>query len=159
MDWPGHLDAIDEKIINELTRNARLSHAELGHRVLLSRNAVRQRIDRLERQGHIRGYTIVRGGGEDDGRPTASAFVLVYRQDRMRGGDVLAALKGIPEVVICDVLSGEFDLMVRIEAASLERVRGIWEHIARMPGVRDTVTALTLSQVVNRPRPPSPSGT
>ncbi|TDD31581.1 AsnC family transcriptional regulator, partial [Saccharopolyspora elongata] len=53
------MDAIDEKIIAELSRNARISHAELAHRVLLSRNAVRQRIERLERQGHIRGYTIV----------------------------------------------------------------------------------------------------
>lgn len=159
MERPGRLDAIDEMIISELTRNARLSHAELGHRVLLSRNAVRQRVDRLERQGHIRGYTIVRGGGDGDGQDTASAVVLVYRQDRLRGGDVLAALKSIPEVVICDVLSGEFDLMVRIEATSLERVRGIWEHIAQMPGVRDTVTALTLSQVVNRLRPPASSAT
>ncbi|MEU5610121.1 Lrp/AsnC family transcriptional regulator [Streptomyces sparsogenes] len=144
------LDAIDEKIIAELTRNARLSHAELGQRVLLSRNAVRQRIERLERQGHIRGYTLVRGGpGDED---LVSALVLVYRKDRLRGGEVLAALKRIPEVVICDVLSGEFDLMVRIEARSLERVQGIWEQIAQMPGVRDTVTALTLSRVVSRPR-------
>ncbi|MFI6732461.1 Lrp/AsnC family transcriptional regulator [Nonomuraea sp. NPDC050451] len=148
MDRPGPLDAIDEKIIAELTRNARLSHAELGQRVLLSRNAVRQRIDRLERRGHIRGYTLVRG--DDGNEDVASALVLVYRQDRMRGGDVLAALRRIPEVVICDVLSGEFDLMVRVEAATLERVKGIWEQIAQMPGVRDTVTALTLSQVVNR---------
>lgn len=149
MDRPA-LDAIDEKIIAELTRNARLSHAELGQRVLLSRNAVRQRIDRLERQGHIRGYTLVRGGHEDE--DIASALVLVYREDRLRGGEVLAALKHIPEVVICDVLSGEFDLMVRIEARSLERVQGIWEQIAQMPGVRDTVTALTLARVVSRPR-------
>lgn len=144
------LDAIDEKIIAELTRNARLSHAELGQRVLLSRNAVRQRIERLERQGHIRGYTLVRGGPDDE--ELVSALVLVYRKDRLRGGEVLAALKRIPEVVICDVLSGEFDLMVRIEARSLERVQGIWEQIAQMPGVRDTVTALTLSRVVSRPR-------
>ncbi|WP_308297210.1 MULTISPECIES: Lrp/AsnC ligand binding domain-containing protein [unclassified Streptomyces] len=58
----------------------------------------------------------------------------------------------IPEVVIRDILSGDFDIVVRLEAASLERVRGIWEDIAQMPGVRDTVTALTLSGVVNRPR-------
>jgi len=70
----------------------------------------------------------------------------------MRGGDVLAALKRIPEVVICEILSGDFDIMVRLQAASLERVRGIWEDIAQMPGARDTVTALTLSTVVNRPR-------
>ncbi|WP_326778898.1 Lrp/AsnC family transcriptional regulator [Streptomyces sp. NBC_01445] len=145
------MDAIDEKIIVELARNARISHAELASRVLLSRNAVRQRIERLERQGHIAGYTIVRPG-EDAGEDVVSALVLVYRQDRMRGGDVLAALKLIPEVVICEILSGDFDIMVRLEATSLERVRDIWEEIAQMPGVRDTVTALTLSRVVSRPR-------
>ena len=144
------MDAIDKKIIAELTRNARTSHSELAGKVLLSRNAVRQRIERLERQGHIAGYTIVRAG--DDTDDVVCALVLVYRQDRMRGGNVLAALKRIPEVVICEILSGDFDIMVRLEAASLERVRGIWEEIAKMPGVRDTVTALTLSSVVSRPR-------
>ncbi|MEH0424829.1 AsnC family transcriptional regulator [Streptomyces stelliscabiei] len=77
------MDAIDEKIIAELTRNARLSHSEMAGKVLLSRNAVRQRIERLE--GHIADYTIVRPG-EDTGN-AVSALVLVYRQDRMRGGD------------------------------------------------------------------------
>jgi DNA-binding Lrp family transcriptional regulator len=144
------VDAVDEKIIAELTRNARLSHSELASKVLLSRNAVRQRIQRLERQGHIAGYTIVRPG-EDTGN-VVSALVLVHRQDRMRGGDVLAALKRIPEVVICEILSGDYDIMVRLEAASLERVRVVWENIAQMPGVRDTVTALTLSSIVDRPR-------
>jgi Lrp/AsnC family transcriptional regulator, leucine-responsive regulatory protein len=144
------VDAIDEKIIAELIRNARISHSELAGKVPLSRNAVRQRIERLERQGHITGYTIVRAGDETGN--VVSALVLVHRQDRMRGGDVLAALKRIPEVVICEILSGDFDIMVRLEAASLERVRVIWEDIAQMPGVRDTVTALTLSSVVNRPR-------
>ena len=144
------MDAIVEQINTELTPNARVAYAELASHVLLSRNAVRQRIERLERQGHIAGYTIVRPG-EDTG-DAVSAVVLVYREDRLRGGDVLAALKRIPEVVICEILSGDFDIMVRLEAASLERVRGIWEDIARMPGVRDTVTALTLSTVVNRRR-------
>ncbi|UOB11634.1 Lrp/AsnC family transcriptional regulator [Streptomyces sp. HP-A2021] len=144
------MDAIDEKIITELTRNGRISHSELASKVLLSRNAVRQRIERLEREGHVAGYTIVRAGG--DTSDVVSALVLVYRHDRMRGGDVLAALKRIPEVAICEILSGDFDIMVRLEAASLERIRNIWEDIAEMPGVRDTVTALTLSRVVNRPR-------
>jgi DNA-binding Lrp family transcriptional regulator len=144
------VDTTDDKIIAELTRNARISHSELASKVLLSRNAVRQRVERLEREGHIAGYTIVRAG--DDTGDVVSALVLVYRQDRMRGGDVLVALKRIPEVVICEILSGDFDIMVRLEAASLERVRDIWEDIAQMPGVRDTVTALTLSSVVDRPR-------
>jgi len=71
------VDAIDEKIVAELTRNARVSYAELAGKVLLSRNAVQQRIERLERQGHIAGYTIVRAG--DDTGDVVSALVLVYR--------------------------------------------------------------------------------
>lgn len=142
------LDSIDEKILSELARDGRMSHTDLGHRVSLSRNAVRQRVERLERTGRIEGYTIVTGRSE--GAALVSGVLMVYRTDRMRGGDVLAALRSIPEVVICDVLSGDFDLFVRLEARSLERVQAIWEYIAALPGVSDTVTALTLSQVIRR---------
>ncbi|MCT6593227.1 winged helix-turn-helix transcriptional regulator, partial [Pantoea dispersa] len=55
------LDGIDQRILSELTKNARVPHAELAGKVLLSRNAVRQRIDRMERQGYIQGYTVVAG--------------------------------------------------------------------------------------------------
>ena len=141
------LDHVDQAIIAELTKNARISHAELAQRVLLSRNAVRQRIGRLERRGYIQGYTVVAGGA---GQPPVSAVLLVYRKDRMRGADVLAALRTIPEVVLCDVLSGDFDLLVRLEARSVDRIQAIWEQIASLPGVNDTVTALTLSTVIRR---------
>ena len=147
---PKPTDQIDEEIIAELTRNGRISHAELGQKISLSRNAVRQRIDRLERHGYIQGYTIVRGRPAPQGGVVA-AILHVYRQDRMRGVEVLGALRLIPEVVSCDVLSGDFDLLVRVEARSIERVREIWEDIAGLPGVRDTVTALTLSTVIRRP--------
>ncbi|MCF3138665.1 MULTISPECIES: Lrp/AsnC family transcriptional regulator [Micrococcaceae] len=141
------LDGIDQRILSELTRNARVPHAELAGKVLLSRNAVRQRIERMERQGYIQGYTIVAGAETQD---LVSAFLMVYRKDRMRGADVLSELRAIPEVVLCDVLSGDFDLMVRVEARSHGRVQEIWEQISSLPGVTDTVTAMTLSNVIRR---------
>ena len=52
------LDEIDQKILKELEENSRLPIAKIAHRVSLSRNAVRQRIDRLERDKIITGYTI-----------------------------------------------------------------------------------------------------
>jgi len=141
------LDRIDQSILAELTRNARVSHAELAGKVLLSRNAVRQRIDRMERQGYIQGYTVVTGA---PGQAPVSAFLMVYRKDRVRGSDVISLLQSIPEVVLCDVVSGDFDLVVRVEARSLERIQEIWEQIAAAPGVTDTVTAMTLSNYVRR---------
>lgn len=143
------LDRADERILMELTRNARISHADLAARVNLSRNAVRQRIERLERDGLIRGYTIVAGEGRI-ATSTIAALMFVYRNDRMRGADVIQALRRIPEVVACDVMSGEFDLVVRVEATEADRTRQIWQEISALPGVRDTLTAFALSSMIRR---------
>lgn len=142
-------DRADERILAELTRNARIPHAEIADKINLSRNAVRQRIERLERSGHIGGYTIITGEG--GGRAaTIAAMMFVYRHDRMRGGDVLQALKNLPEVISCDVMSGEFDLVVRVEAGVADRIREIWQEISALPGVRDTLTAFALSSMIKR---------
>ena len=72
------LDPLDEHIIAQLRLNARAAHAELAAKVNLSRNAVRQRIERLERDGVIQGYTVKTG----EGRQAASdinAVIFVYR--------------------------------------------------------------------------------
>nr|WP_314876932.1 Lrp/AsnC family transcriptional regulator [uncultured Pseudomonas sp.] len=141
------LDPQDERILAELTTNAKISHAELGSKVNLSRNAVRQRIERMERDGAIYGYTIRIGEGRKPS-PQISAIIFVYRHDRMRGEDVIKGVKSIPEVAMCEVMSGEFDLMVRIEAAHPERVHLVWKMIAAMPGVENTITTFVLSKVI-----------
>ena len=69
-------------------------------------------------------------------------MLFVYRVDRMRGGQVLAELAAIPEVVRCDILAGEFDLLVTVQADSMDRVGEVWERIAALPDVANTVTSV-----------------
>jgi DNA-binding Lrp family transcriptional regulator len=144
------LDEIDARILEELRINARISHAKLGEIVRLSRNATRQRIERLERDGHICGYTIRESvtGGSNGVRAT----MLVYRENRMRDNDVIAALERIPEVTQCDVVAGELDLIVYLEAETQERIREVWRKLASLPGVRDITTAMALRTVIDRRR-------
>jgi Lrp/AsnC family transcriptional regulator, leucine-responsive regulatory protein len=52
----GLIDDINRRLLTELQENARLTLAELGRRVGLSSPAVAERLQRLERQGVIRGY-------------------------------------------------------------------------------------------------------
>lgn len=144
-----HLDEIDEQLLIELNNNARISLVSLGEKVHLSRNAVRQRIERMERDGIIAGYTVIRGKQAGVHSPLR-AYFFVYRADRMKGGEVLLTISNIPEVVRCDILSGDFDVLVSIEAESADRVQAIWEQIAALPGVINTVTALSLSTPTNR---------
>ncbi|HXH33345.1 MAG TPA: Lrp/AsnC family transcriptional regulator [Plantibacter sp.] len=142
-----HLDEIDREILAALTSDARVPLVTLAARVHLSRNAVKQRIDRMERDQVIAGYTLVRGMPTGT---TVTAIVLVYRADRMRGAGVVAELSRIAEVVRCDILSGEFDLIVTVTAASMGRLGEIWEQIAALPGVDNTVTSVSLARVIDR---------
>ncbi|MGE0653174.1 MAG: Lrp/AsnC ligand binding domain-containing protein, partial [Alphaproteobacteria bacterium] len=77
-------------------------------------------------------------------------MIFIYRHDRMRGAEVIEAVRRIQEVVACDVLSGEFDLVVRVEAPDADRIRSIWQEIAAIPGVRDMVTTFVLSSLIER---------
>lgn len=143
------LDDIDRTILRILENDARTSLTDLAKRTDLSRNAVRQRIERMERQGIIAGYTIRYG----DGRAPSSfitAFLFVTRHDRMRGGDVLAAIRQIPDVTLCHVLSGENDLLLRIDVLSQERVKAIWDQLSALSGVKDICTCFSLSQLIDK---------
>jgi len=113
----------------------------------LSRNAVRQRLERLEADGVIQGYTIIRGRGD---QAATRAVLFVDRVDRMRGVRVLAELKRIPEVVQCDILSGRLDLIVMVEAASAEHLQQVWQQSSALPDVKDIETAVVLSSVIQR---------
>lgn len=53
----------------------------------------------------------------------------------------------------CDVVSGELDLVVRVEASDAGRIQEIWKHISAFPGVQDITTALSLSTVIDRKLP------
>lgn len=138
------LDKVDEKILEELSRNARLAHNDIALKVNLSRNAVRLRIERLERDGYIRGYTIVKGVPTSEAGPI-NALIFVYRKDRMRGADVVRTIIAMPEVVSCNVMSGDLDIVLTVEATSSERIHRVWSDISAMPGVLNTVTSFVLS--------------
>ena len=52
-----HLDVIDRKILAYLQEDARVTLTEMAKRLYISRNAVRYRIELLEKDGLIDGYT------------------------------------------------------------------------------------------------------
>ncbi|MCB6185371.1 Lrp/AsnC family transcriptional regulator [Leeia sp. TBRC 13508] len=146
---PTELDCIDQKILEELQADARIPISTLATKVGLSRHAVTHRIDRLEAHKIITGYTI-KVKERAPAKSLVRAIMMVYRKDRMRGADVTAAISKIPEVTYCAILSGEFDLMIHIEAESQERISDIWSFIANLPGVEDTRTAFQLYTTVDK---------
>ena len=57
--WMKGIDCIDNKIINLLLEDGRLSYSEIAERVGLTRTAIKNRISALEEKGIIEGYRAV----------------------------------------------------------------------------------------------------
>lgn len=53
------LDGLDQKIIQLLIKNARMSYSEIGQQTGISRVAVKARVQSLERRGIIEEYTTI----------------------------------------------------------------------------------------------------
>ena len=139
------LDHFDHKIIQALTGNARISITDLSHHVNLSRNAVTNRISKLEKSGFIKGYTAILGDGLTDNESVV-ASIMVYRKDRMRNNEVIDYANKISEVQSCYIVSGEHDIFLLIKAPSQKRIHEIWQSISNLKSVEDTNTVFVLSQ-------------
>jgi Lrp/AsnC family leucine-responsive transcriptional regulator len=140
------LDDFDNKIIQALISNARLSVSDLSRHVNLSRNAVTHRMNKLEKSGVIKGYKVILG----DGLPVNEivvAIMMVYRKDRMRDTEVIKYATKVPEIVSCYIMSGDYDVILNVQARSHERVHEIWKDVSSLESVDDTHTTFALSTV------------
>jgi DNA-binding Lrp family transcriptional regulator len=141
------LDETDRRLIALLRANARTPTASLARALGLSRSAVQERLRRLERDGVVRGYTLILG--EDGGQSGVSAHVLLTldpkQQDR-----ALAAIKGLPEVTAAYTVSGAHDAIAMLTAQTSAHLDEVLTRIGKMPGVNRTTSSILLSTLFER---------
>jgi len=143
--FPRALDPLDLQLLALLEMDGRISHARLARRVGRSRSAIQERIERLERMGHIAGYTIRRGNRAAD----IQAYLLVSATGASHD-TLAAAVQGFPEVRVCDSVSGDLDLILQIQARDIATVDRVRAAVAALPGVARTRTALVMQNRIQR---------
>jgi Lrp/AsnC family transcriptional regulator, leucine-responsive regulatory protein len=141
------LDDIDHNILALLRENARRTLADIGDHVSLSVAAVKRRIERLERDGVIKGYTTrVDMSGLDEG---IEVIMEVYCADRTSPGDIRPSFEHVEEVVSGFTVSGEPDVLLRLRVDSVSHLEQVVERLRRDPNVVRTKTMLVLSTFID----------
>jgi len=143
------MDEIDHRIVALLRENARRSFQDIGERVSLSAPAVKRRVDRLEREGVIRGYSA-------DVDPSAigwntHAFVELFCEGRMSGEQVREAVGDYPEVEAAYTIAGAPSAILHLRAADTGHLEQALERVRDTPGVIRTQTQVVLSTLFDRP--------
>ena len=150
------LDKFDRAILQELSRDGRVSYADLSGRVGLSSTAAARRQRALEEGGLIAGYLAVLGLD----RLGFSTTVIVRIALESQSEDVLDAFEKAvvqcPSVVRCFLMSGEDDYILVVTArdiADFERIHRT--ELARLPHVARIQSSFALREVINRAVPPA----
>lgn len=141
------LDSTDTALLALLRENARTPTAELARRLALSRTTVQSRIARLERQGVVAGYTVVVADEVEAG--LVRAHVLITLAPRQSGA-IEQALRKIPELRVLHSVSGPFDLIAIVAAASIGELDALIDRIGAIDGVERTTSAIVLSTRIDR---------
>lgn len=145
------IDRIDLNIIAALSKEARLSMAELAGQVGLSKTPVAARVKRLEADGYIRGYSaIVDRERLGEGH---IAFVQVKLSDTRSAAlaEFNKAVMTIREIEQCHMMASSFDYLLKVrtrDIVSYRRVLG--ERISALPHVAQTSTFVAMETVKDR---------
>lgn len=141
------LTATDEQLLSILREDARAPTAEIARRLQLSRTTVQSRIQRLEREGVIRGYTV--RVAEEVERDRVRAHILITVLPKQAAA-VVRALHAVPEVRSLHSVSGTHDLVALIVADGVQDIDGLTDRIGAMDGVERTTTSIILSTKFER---------
>ncbi len=144
------VDAIDQKILSYLVKNARMPFLEIARECGISGAAIHQRVKKMEDADIIAGSRMIvkpKALGFD-----VCAFVGVQLVSTNQYVGVIEALKLMPEVVECHFITGEFALLLKLFCRDNEHLMDVLVNtIQNIQGISRTETFISLDQAIERP--------
>ena len=115
----GRIDDLDLKILSELAKDASISVPKLSKTINVNASVVYSRIKRLVKRGLIRKFTIVIN---DEALGFNVKALTGINMDSKLRDNVLNELFKIPEVREVSEVTGRFDVLVTMNARSLDEM-------------------------------------
>ncbi len=146
------IDELDRKILNIITKNARIPFKDVAAECGVSRAAIHQRVQRLIDAG------VITGSGYTVNPKTLGFQISTYIGIKLEKGslykEVVPELEKIPEIVECHFTLGPYTLLVRLFAKNDEHLMELLNNkIQEISGVVSTETLMSLEERIQREIP------
>jgi Lrp/AsnC family transcriptional regulator, leucine-responsive regulatory protein len=142
------LDRTDLRMLRALQKEGRMPVVELADKVSLSPTACQRRLRRLEDSGVIERYTAVLNPAALGQRIQAFVRVSIERQSKDVTEAFEEAIKRLPQVRACYVMTGDLDFLVHVTVADLQAFAEFsMQVLIGLPGVKDVRSSLVLEAV------------
>jgi Lrp/AsnC family leucine-responsive transcriptional regulator len=134
-------DEVDLKILNLLTRNSRMQWQEIGEEVHLTGQAVRNRINKLEKAGILKGYTITIDYKKLNGE--MSLFIAVFMKT-INHADFISLVNDEHAIVEAHRTGGEACYLLKVCVHGEEELTNLLDKILAYGNYK---VSLSLQQV------------
>lgn len=142
------IDRFDRLILDALQKDGRISNVQLASRVNLSESACLRRVRALEDEGYIDRYTALLNQAKAGLSGNVFVHIGLHREEQSVLAAFEDAVKDIPEVMECYLMTGEFDYLLRVVVANMadfERIHK--EALTRLPGVARVNSSVAIRTV------------
>lgn len=143
------LDAINQRILQELARDGRISNLMLAERAGLSPSACLRRVQEMERAGIITGYRAVLDRAKLGAGFTAYVAVGLSDHTKYSQEAFEKAISRATEVRECHNVTGSVEYLLRVEVADLAAYKRFHTDIL---GTLPQVLAITSYVVMSSPK-------
>ncbi|MGC2873435.1 Lrp/AsnC family transcriptional regulator [Ihubacter sp. mB4P-1] len=139
-----NLDEIDVKILNMLKKNARTPLKELSAEVFLTTPAVSSRMEKLEREGYIKGYHAALDMEKLGYGIKAFIMITVEPEDSKKFYEFIKEQRCVLE---CDHITGPYSMIMKVVFPSTTLLD---EFLGKLQVFGKTETQVVFSNVVER---------
>lgn len=142
-------DPVDHALLAEISRDGRVTLAQLSETVGLSTSAVQSRLKRLETRGVIAGYQAVLDA-ELVGKPLA-AFVEITPIDPGQPDNAPELLEPLTEIEACHSIAGDASYMLFVRVSGPRALEKLVNDIRAIANVRTRTTIVLQTYYERRP--------
>ncbi len=151
-EQPAEIDALDQKILKLITKNARIPFLEVARECGVSGAAIHQRVQRLFNIGVVEGSEFV-VSPQKLGYNTC-AYMGIYLDKAKYHTTVAEALRKIPEIVECHYTTGQYAIFIKIQTKNNVHLKHIIDkELQEIEGISSTETFISLEMDFKRQVP------
>jgi Lrp/AsnC family transcriptional regulator, leucine-responsive regulatory protein len=142
------LEPKDERILMQLMADGRKSVVEIAGELQVPRATVQERIRRMVESGVIKRFTVVPDYSRL-GKQVVAYILVSFRSDESISQRSLAQrIAKMPEVHEVSVISGQWDIVVKVRAGSVPEVGAfVTEKLRAMKGIEKTETCVCFESI------------
>lgn len=145
------LDKLDVKLLKMLSENARKPYLEIARETGVSGAAIHQRMAKLQSLGIVKGTETLIDPASIGYETTA--YLGVFLRDPSRFDEILAKLQQIPEIVECHLITGQYDLLLKVYARNNEDLLNFIHTKIFTLNLGRTETNISLKELFRRQLP------